>query len=496
MTKSKLLLSTAAVVLLSANAANAGTLYISNLSGANENPPTTSTATGTGFVILNDAETSATVYATHNVGPTLSGGHIHRGGASINGPIILPFTVPTSPVGPLVWAIPAADVTNLKTLGLYMNFHTTTNPGGAIRGQLVRFRYTASALTDTQMAVANALDISAGFTSDLDGLLMSGATQTAATRAAELDDLSGRTLYAQTRQTLETMGSFEDSIFMHAEEDSAAPGAFAAFAKGGQSFGKRETSVDQAGAKTTRPFLMAGLAYGLMEKVNLGIAVGYADGEDEFRGGLGHTDVKTTSAHAYITSSSDILTLTVAGAYGWNKIDTTRVMSTISRTATSAHNGEAWSIGAKIFMPFHLQNGITVAPYGLVDSQHAMVKAYTETGAGSAGLVVPEHSDQDAAAEAGAAVSAPLGALFVARIQGGWRYALAPGRDYISTALAGSPAATFQTAILGPSNSAAHLAGSVSTDFNQQLYASVGYHGYISSRTSIHALEARLTLKF
>ena len=81
MTKSKLLLSSAAAVLLAANAANAGTLYISNLSGSNENPPTTSTASDTGFVILNEAETSATVYATHNVGPTLNSGHIHRGAA-------------------------------------------------------------------------------------------------------------------------------------------------------------------------------------------------------------------------------------------------------------------------------------------------------------------------------------------------------------------------------------------------------------------------------
>lgn len=133
MTKTRLLLGTAVAVVLSASAANAGTLYIANLSGANENPPNASTNRGVGFLILNDAETVATVSATHDVTTGLTAGHIHRGTAAVNGPVIFPFPNPASPMGPLTWNIPAAEVANLKTLGLYMNFHTTTLPGGVIR---------------------------------------------------------------------------------------------------------------------------------------------------------------------------------------------------------------------------------------------------------------------------------------------------------------------------------------------------------------------------
>ena len=34
-------------------------------------------------------------------------------------------------------AFPPGSLTDLQTLGLYVNIHTTTNPGGEIRGQLI-----------------------------------------------------------------------------------------------------------------------------------------------------------------------------------------------------------------------------------------------------------------------------------------------------------------------------------------------------------------------
>ena len=102
---------------------------IANLSQANENPPTGAPYTGTGFLVLNDAETSATVTATHNITIPLTGGHIHRGTAAVNGPVIFPFVAPyTSPVGQLTWAIPAADVVNLKNLGLGCHLFQDTWP--------------------------------------------------------------------------------------------------------------------------------------------------------------------------------------------------------------------------------------------------------------------------------------------------------------------------------------------------------------------------------
>ena len=53
--KTKFAIGAAVATLLVTSGAQAGTLYISNLSQANENPPTGALFTGTGFLILNDA---------------------------------------------------------------------------------------------------------------------------------------------------------------------------------------------------------------------------------------------------------------------------------------------------------------------------------------------------------------------------------------------------------------------------------------------------------
>src|SRR5262245_60570057 len=111
------LLATALFALVSATAFG-GTLYIGRLTGANENPANTSTFTGTGILILNDGETTGTVTASHNIDVPLTGGHIHMGTATVNGPVIFPFAAPVSPVGPLTWNMTAAQVEALKNQGL------------------------------------------------------------------------------------------------------------------------------------------------------------------------------------------------------------------------------------------------------------------------------------------------------------------------------------------------------------------------------------------
>ena len=66
-----------ALAISGAGAAQAGTLWIAKMNGARENPPNNSTFTGTGFLVLNTAETSASVTATHDIpANTLTGGRL------------------------------------------------------------------------------------------------------------------------------------------------------------------------------------------------------------------------------------------------------------------------------------------------------------------------------------------------------------------------------------------------------------------------------------
>jgi hypothetical protein len=502
MKKSRLLLGTA-IALVAASGAQAGTLYISNMQY--EGAPNPSQSRGTGFLVLDDAQTTATVYATHDIATRgtspLTVGHIHRGPAGVNGPVIFGFTPtpPASPVGPLTWAIPAAELVNLNNAGLYMQFHTQLNPGGEIRGQILRTSFAPAATTDTQMLVAAALDASAGRNTDLDQVLMGrfAATQTNATRATTLEDLSGRTLYSPGRQAVEAMGGFQDALFGHAEDMAGADReGFGGFVGGGMVFGKRDTDAATAGAKTSRPYVIAGFDYGMGGGASVGLAVGYADGKDEFRGSLGETGVKTTSIQAHFAGGGEGVNFAAVLGYGFVNVDTSRAIASIGRTATSDHDGKVLSIGGKVSVPLELDGDSTIAPYGLIDYHTAKMDGYSETGANSVGLVVPEHKEKQAAAELGAAFHVPMGADdgMGVRLSAGYRYLLEDGKNTMQTRFVGS-AATFTTLIRSPGMSGvrvgAHLVGKVSDN----AFISAGYNGMISGRTKMHALEARLTLR-
>ena len=487
--------------LIVATGAQAGTLYIANLSQANENPPTGAPYTGTGWVILNDAENSATVTATHNITIPLTGGHIHRGIGTVNGPVIFPFVAPyASPIGPLTWAIPAADVVNLKNLGLYVNFHTAVNPGGAIRGTLVRALTSTAATTGAQTRVANALDVSAGYNSDLDSILMSTATASASVRTQTLEDLNGKTIYAQGRQAVESMAGFENSLFAHADTMARSEGqGFSGFIDGGSAFGKRSAYADQAGSSVTRPFILGGVDYRFDPQASAGLAVGYADGLDKFDNNAGRTKSKTTGINGYISAGmGGSVVFSAAGGYGWTKYTTTRTISSLSRTASSSHNGSVWTLGAKVAAPFAIDNGATISPYASVDSQSATIDAYTETGANSVNLIVPQIKVKESASELGAAFRVPMGSGdtgVTANLTAGWRYLLNKGSGSFNTALQGSPNVAFNNLILSPGKNSAHLAANLSTVISGNLSGSIGYEGFISSRRSLHAIEARLVLK-
>ena len=497
MNRSILMLGTAAISLAAGSGAQAGTLWIAQMSGANENPPTTAPYTGTGFLILNDAETIGTVYATHNISIPLTGGYIHRGTATVNGPIIFPFPAPASPVGPLSQALLPADVAALKVQGLYMNFHTAVNPGGAIRGTLNRSLLSTSASNASQMAVANALDVSAGLNADLDQLLMAGAVATSTVRAQALDDLSGRTVYATGRQAAETMAGFEDSLFAHAETmaRSSASGA-AGFAFLGDAFGSRDNSADQAGSKVSRPSILVGFDFAPGPGMSAGIGLGYADGREKFKGGMGKTEAKTTSGQAYLASAGQGFVLSAVAGYGKTKFDIRRSLGSISRSASASPDGTVWSLGAKAAFPIAMSNNGSVSPYGLIDMQRASVDAYTETGAGAAGLVVAKRSEKNAAIEAGAELVTPLSGAdgLTVRLAAGWRHLLDDGADTIALNLVGSPVA-FQTKILSPGKNAAHLAASIGGNLSPNMTLSAGYRGLLSSDSKVQALELRLTFR-
>jgi len=106
------------------------------LSGGQEIPPVTTSATGTGIINVGSDKTVRGSVTVSGLSPTAV--HIHEAAAGKNGPIVLPLTQ----TGPDVWSVPEnikltdAQFESFKAGNLYYNVHTVANKGGEIRGQI------------------------------------------------------------------------------------------------------------------------------------------------------------------------------------------------------------------------------------------------------------------------------------------------------------------------------------------------------------------------
>lgn len=126
-------LGTAAVIL--SGWALAGDVQV-KLSGDQQSPPVTTSASGSGTITVNDDKTVSGSVTTSGVAVTAA--HIHEGPPGKNGPVI----VPMSKTAENTWSIgPGAKLTDaqyadFKAGNLYVNVHSAAYKGGEIRGQL------------------------------------------------------------------------------------------------------------------------------------------------------------------------------------------------------------------------------------------------------------------------------------------------------------------------------------------------------------------------
>ncbi len=115
--------------------------FAAKMEGSQENPPVTTNAAGTGSVRLNTDGTIA--YDMTVTGLTTTAQHFHNGPVGTNAGVVKNITL-TNNTAAGTWA--AADASQpltdllLRELvkgRLYMNAHTSANPGGEIRGQVL-----------------------------------------------------------------------------------------------------------------------------------------------------------------------------------------------------------------------------------------------------------------------------------------------------------------------------------------------------------------------
>jgi len=107
-----------------------------SLTGANEVPPVTTSATGSGTITIgSDHSVRGSVTVT---GMTPTAAHIHTGAPGANGPVIIPLTKS----GDTTFNVPTdakltdAQWADFQSGRLYVNVHSAAHPNGEIRAQL------------------------------------------------------------------------------------------------------------------------------------------------------------------------------------------------------------------------------------------------------------------------------------------------------------------------------------------------------------------------
>lgn len=115
------------------------------LGGINEVPPVTTSGQGFAWFDFDDVTNELEFGVDFDdLSGTTTGMHIHRGNAGENGPVLYdlvalagaPSSGFTSPLDGTV-TIDPGDVTDLLSGGLYVNIHSSIEPGGEIRGQII-----------------------------------------------------------------------------------------------------------------------------------------------------------------------------------------------------------------------------------------------------------------------------------------------------------------------------------------------------------------------
>jgi hypothetical protein len=132
-------LATAAVTLGTAGAAGASTTLTAHLSGKAE-VPEAGNGSGSARITLKGRKRQVCYSITlKNVG-TVMAGHIHKGGKTVAGPIVVPlFAEPeTQPSGCVSAKRSLIRAIKLHPRRYYVNVHNAPYPAGAARGQLHR----------------------------------------------------------------------------------------------------------------------------------------------------------------------------------------------------------------------------------------------------------------------------------------------------------------------------------------------------------------------
>lgn len=118
-----------------------GIAFVMSLDASGVTSADSSTATGTGWAVLTDSNSTASLsygITIAGLSGTLTAAHFHFGQSGTNGGVAEPITFTDSSAYGTWSNLTNTDIFDLITGGIYVNVHSTVYPGGEIRSQLNR----------------------------------------------------------------------------------------------------------------------------------------------------------------------------------------------------------------------------------------------------------------------------------------------------------------------------------------------------------------------
>ncbi|MBI2417935.1 MAG: CHRD domain-containing protein [Ignavibacteriales bacterium] len=132
------------------------------LDGSQEVPAVTTTGKGTGFAVLTPMKDTLYYYlAFARLSSAVTGSHVHIGSSGVSGPVAFPIVLFTPNYTAAFGQIVIDSLIGYALRGgLYANIHTSTNPGGEIRGQIrpsigIAFQSNPSGINEVPSVLTN-----------------------------------------------------------------------------------------------------------------------------------------------------------------------------------------------------------------------------------------------------------------------------------------------------------------------------------------------------
>jgi hypothetical protein len=117
-----------------------GVGFPASLDGSQEVPPVVTAAKGTGWAVLDSNGARLTYQVTiAGLSSGLTASHFHLGPVGVVSPVVRAISFGADSTSSGTWSgLPDSVLTGLAKGNVYFNVHTTPNPVGEIRGQLIR----------------------------------------------------------------------------------------------------------------------------------------------------------------------------------------------------------------------------------------------------------------------------------------------------------------------------------------------------------------------